>query len=206
METNRRTARAVRVVLAAAPEEAQEVAVLYFVDELTQAEIAQEMGRSLPTIRKRLREFLACAREALGVPLQAGGDCEPRPWRTRARLLGPLRVPQGLLAGELSGVEKERTEAHVTGLRAGARRCGRRSPPSAKRLRRDVPFPEFAAGVAEKLAHRPGGTSSPAGPAPRRRGWCWWRGQPWSCGRRTPNGSTPKAARRRSSSSRTRPA
>ncbi len=64
----------VRVVLAAAPEEAQEAAVLYFVDELTQAEIAQEMGRSLPTIRKRLREFLACAREALGVPLQVGGD------------------------------------------------------------------------------------------------------------------------------------
>ena len=64
----------VRMVLAAAPEEAQEVAVLYFVDELTQAEIAQEMGRSLPTIRKRLREFLACAREALGVPLQEGGD------------------------------------------------------------------------------------------------------------------------------------
>ena len=64
----------VRAALAAAPEEAQEVAVLYFVDELTQAEIAQEMGRSLPTIRKRLREFLACAREALGVPLQEGGD------------------------------------------------------------------------------------------------------------------------------------
>jgi RNA polymerase sigma-70 factor (ECF subfamily) len=64
----------VRVLLALAPEEAQEVAVLYFVDELTQAEIAQELGRSLPTVRKRLREFLACAREALGVELQEGGD------------------------------------------------------------------------------------------------------------------------------------
>ena len=64
----------VRVVLALVPEEAQEVAVLYFVDELTQAEIAQELGRSLPTIRKRLREFLGRAREALGVPLQEGGD------------------------------------------------------------------------------------------------------------------------------------
>ncbi|HZR09280.1 MAG TPA: sigma-70 family RNA polymerase sigma factor [Myxococcales bacterium] len=63
----------VRLLLAAAPEEAQEVAVLYFVDELTQAEIAQELGRSLPTVRKRLREFLACAREALGVTLE-GGD------------------------------------------------------------------------------------------------------------------------------------
>lgn len=63
----------VRVLLSAAPEEAQEIAVLYFVDELTQAEIAQELGRSLPTVRKRLREFLACAREALGIELQ-GGD------------------------------------------------------------------------------------------------------------------------------------
>ena len=60
----------VRVLLSAVPEEAQEVAVLYFVDELTQAEIAQELGRSLPTVRKRLREFLACAREALGVELE----------------------------------------------------------------------------------------------------------------------------------------
>ena len=55
----------VRVLLAAAPEEAQEVAVLYYVDELTQAEIAQELKRSLPTVRKRLQEFLACARAAL---------------------------------------------------------------------------------------------------------------------------------------------
>ena len=64
----------VRVLLAAAPEEAQEVAVLYYVDELTQAEIAQELSRSLPTIRKRLREFLACAREALGIELPEGSE------------------------------------------------------------------------------------------------------------------------------------
>lgn len=63
----------VRLLLAAAPEEAQEVAVLYFVDELTQAEIGEELGRSLPTVRKRLREFLDCAREALGIELE-GGD------------------------------------------------------------------------------------------------------------------------------------
>jgi RNA polymerase sigma factor (sigma-70 family) len=61
----------VRVLLAAAPEEAQEVAVMYFVDELTQAEIAQALGRSLPTVRKRLREFLACARAALKDALPA---------------------------------------------------------------------------------------------------------------------------------------
>lgn len=69
----------VRVLLAAAPDEAQEVAVLYFVDELTQAEIGQELSRSLPTVRKRLREFLSCARAALkeampGVTLPEGDD------------------------------------------------------------------------------------------------------------------------------------
>lgn len=57
----------VRRLLAAAPDEAQEVAVLYFVDELTQHEIAVELGRSLPTVRKRLREFLEAARGLLGV-------------------------------------------------------------------------------------------------------------------------------------------
>lgn len=56
----------VRALLAAAAPEAQETAVLYFVDEMTQAEIATETGRSLPTVRKRLREFLAAARGALG--------------------------------------------------------------------------------------------------------------------------------------------
>ncbi len=55
----------VRALLGAAPREAQEVAVRYFVDELTQLEIAQETGRSRPTVRKRLREFLAAARGAL---------------------------------------------------------------------------------------------------------------------------------------------
>ncbi len=41
--------------------------MLYFVDELTQQEIASELDRSLPTVRKRLREFLDCARSLLGV-------------------------------------------------------------------------------------------------------------------------------------------
>ena len=45
------------------------MAVLYYVDELTQVEIAQETGRSLPTVRKRLREFLRCARETLRAAL-----------------------------------------------------------------------------------------------------------------------------------------
>jgi len=69
----------VRVLLGAAPEEAQEAAVLYYVDEMTQAEIAQELGRSLPTVRKRLREFLGCARKALseslpGIDLPEGDE------------------------------------------------------------------------------------------------------------------------------------
>ena len=55
----------VRALLGAAPAEAQEIAVLYFVDELTQAEIAQATGRSVPTVRARLREFLGAARGAL---------------------------------------------------------------------------------------------------------------------------------------------
>jgi RNA polymerase sigma-70 factor (ECF subfamily) len=59
----------VRALLGAAPREAQEIAVLYFVDELTQAEISAETGRSVPTVRKRLREFLAAARSALAEAL-----------------------------------------------------------------------------------------------------------------------------------------
>ena len=69
----------VRALLSSAPQEAQEVAVLYFVDELSQAEIGEALGRSLPTVRKRLREFLGCARGALreampGMVLPEGDD------------------------------------------------------------------------------------------------------------------------------------
>ena len=69
----------VRALLSAAPQEAQEVAVLYFVDELTQAEIGEALDRSLPTVRKRLREFLAAARAALaealpGIELPEGDE------------------------------------------------------------------------------------------------------------------------------------
>ncbi len=59
-----------------------------------------------------------------------------------------------LMAGELTGVEKERTEAHVL----GCERCAavqREIAHEREVLRRDVPFPAFAAGVAEKLAQRP---------------------------------------------------
>jgi len=55
----------VRALLARSEPEEQEMAVMYYVDELTQAEIAASTGRSLPTVRKRLRGFLAAARAAL---------------------------------------------------------------------------------------------------------------------------------------------
>ncbi|MBS2025476.1 MAG: sigma-70 family RNA polymerase sigma factor [Deltaproteobacteria bacterium] len=63
------TRELIRVLLLAAEPEAQEVAVLTYVDELTQAEIAEQLGRSLPTVRKRLREFLSAARSALAEAL-----------------------------------------------------------------------------------------------------------------------------------------
>lgn len=59
-----------------------------------------------------------------------------------------------LLAGELSGVEQERAQAHL----AGCERCAavrREIEQERAALLRDVPFPAFAAGVAEKLAQRP---------------------------------------------------
>jgi RNA polymerase sigma-70 factor (ECF subfamily) len=44
--------------------ETQAAAVHYHVDEMTLPEVAQLLGRSVPTIRKRLEEFAAaCARE-----------------------------------------------------------------------------------------------------------------------------------------------
>jgi RNA polymerase sigma factor (sigma-70 family) len=69
----------VRSLLASAPPEAQEVAVLYYVDELTQQEIADVTHLSRPTVRKRLRQFLRSARAALaqafpGLTLPEGDD------------------------------------------------------------------------------------------------------------------------------------
>ena len=39
--------------------ETQSAVVHYWVDEMTLEEVAQLLGRSVPTIRKRLREFAA---------------------------------------------------------------------------------------------------------------------------------------------------
>lgn len=64
-----------------------------------------------------------------------------------------------LAAGELTGTEKERTLAHV----AVCERCAATQREIAlenEAVRRDVPFPQLAAGVAEKLAQRPERTAS----------------------------------------------
>src|SRR5207237_2854217 len=64
-----------------------------------------------------------------------------------------LRVRR-FAAGELSGVEQERMQAHVD----GCSRCQaalREIETEKARLLRDVPFEQFAAGVAEKLSVAP---------------------------------------------------
>jgi len=54
-------------------------------------------------------------------------------------------------AGELSGVERERMQAHLEGC-ARCQEALREIEAEKARLLRDVPFEQFAAGVAEKLA------------------------------------------------------
>lgn len=55
----------VRSLLDEVDAETQAVAVHYYVDEMSQEEIARAVGRSLPTVRKRLKDFLETARGAL---------------------------------------------------------------------------------------------------------------------------------------------
>ncbi len=59
-------ARLVRQILGRLDRETQAVAVHYYVDEMTQDEIAALIGRSLPTIRKRLATFRRVARREIG--------------------------------------------------------------------------------------------------------------------------------------------
>jgi RNA polymerase sigma-70 factor (ECF subfamily) len=58
-------ARLVAQVLGRLDPETQQVAIFYFVDEMTQEEIGQLLGRSLPTVRKRLEKFKRIARKEL---------------------------------------------------------------------------------------------------------------------------------------------
>jgi RNA polymerase sigma-70 factor (ECF subfamily) len=57
----------VRQLLERVTGECAAVAVHYFVDEMTQEEIGAAIGKSLPTVRKRLRDFLAAAGQELDV-------------------------------------------------------------------------------------------------------------------------------------------
>lgn len=55
----------VRSLLAHFDLQTQEAAVFYFVDELSQEDVATRVGLSVPTLRKRLREFIDRARAHL---------------------------------------------------------------------------------------------------------------------------------------------
>jgi RNA polymerase sigma-70 factor, ECF subfamily len=55
----------VKAIMEDMDEDLQRLAVLYYFDEMTQAEIAQEVGLSVPTVRKRLRQFVHQARRTL---------------------------------------------------------------------------------------------------------------------------------------------
>ena len=55
----------VRRLLAQLEPEARRLAILYYVDELTQEELAQELGLSRRTIGKRLQALLVQARALL---------------------------------------------------------------------------------------------------------------------------------------------
>jgi RNA polymerase sigma factor (sigma-70 family) len=59
-------AEQVRRLLGKLDEETQRVAIHYYVDEMTQEEIGEVLGRSLPTIRKRLAKFQRVAERELG--------------------------------------------------------------------------------------------------------------------------------------------
>ncbi len=55
----------VRAVMDDMDPELQRLAILYWFDEMTQQEIAEEVGLSVPTVRKRLRLFVDKARRQL---------------------------------------------------------------------------------------------------------------------------------------------
>lgn len=67
----------VRALLGRFDSETQAAAIHYYVDEMTLEEVAAAIGRSVPTVRKRLAEFAQAARahaERLGLsPAQAAG-------------------------------------------------------------------------------------------------------------------------------------
>ena len=69
----------VRALLGRFDEETQAAAIHYYVDEMTLEEVAAALGRSVPTVRKRLAQFAASARahaERLGMTFgEASEEC-----------------------------------------------------------------------------------------------------------------------------------
>lgn len=61
-------AHAVAKVLAACAGPIQDVAVLYYLDEMTQEEVAEAVGVSRKTVKQRLAKFLSTARTLLEAP------------------------------------------------------------------------------------------------------------------------------------------
>jgi RNA polymerase sigma-70 factor (ECF subfamily) len=58
-------AELVRFLLSRLDESSQQAAIYYFVDEMTQEDAARAAGCSIPTFRKRLRQFIKVARKEL---------------------------------------------------------------------------------------------------------------------------------------------
>lgn len=56
---------AIREILPSFDRDVQELAVLYFIDGMSQQEAANETGLSVPTVRKRLNEFIEKAKKRL---------------------------------------------------------------------------------------------------------------------------------------------
>lgn len=64
----------VREVLGLCEADVQEVAVLYYVDEMTQDEVADAVGCSRKSVRSRLAEFLRTARQVWGTQPAREGE------------------------------------------------------------------------------------------------------------------------------------
>lgn len=67
----------VLALLEGADEETRACVVHTFFDECTRQEVADLVGLSVPTVRKRVNEFLDRARSAMGVPLVADAGSAP---------------------------------------------------------------------------------------------------------------------------------
>ena len=63
-----------RQIIQAAKKKDAQIAILYYVDEMTQDEVAAEMGCSRKTVKKRLKRFKDLASKMGEVPHKKGGE------------------------------------------------------------------------------------------------------------------------------------